>query len=177
VAERSFAAAGRPVFFALVVVLARPPVVVSAESVVREQARFEDPRDGIAVSEAIRGALRRLDHPQCRAVFTDFTALSGRSLQEALEARRETPQSRLGRLRFEDGSRRRGCQDRSRAAYTVPGTLVVYVCGRTFRAAAERSRATADAAVIHELLHTLGLGEDPPTSKQITDAVLARCAR
>jgi hypothetical protein len=42
---------------------------------------------------------------------------------------------------------------------------------------AERSRAAADAAIIHELLHSLGLGEDPPTSKQITDTVLARCAR
>ncbi len=62
-------------------------------------------------------------------------------------------------------------------AFTVPGSRVIYVCGREFRSAVERSRALADAVIIHELLHSLGLGENPPTPKVITDAVLARCAR
>jgi hypothetical protein len=152
-------------------------VRASAESAVRPQVRLEDPKDGIAVSDAIRGALQRLEDARCRAVFGDFETVPGRSLQKALEDRRETPRGRLERVLFEDGSRRQGCKGPSPAAFTVPGTLVVYVCGRTFRAASERSRAFADAAIIHELLHTLGLGEDPPTSKEITDTVLARCAR
>jgi len=29
--------------------------------------------------------------------------------------------------------------------------------------------------MIHEALHTLGLGENPPTSAEITERVLARC--
>ena len=29
--------------------------------------------------------------------------------------------------------------------------------------------------LIHELLHSLGLGENPPTSAQITNTVMARC--
>jgi hypothetical protein len=29
--------------------------------------------------------------------------------------------------------------------------------------------------VIHEILHTLGLGENPPTSVEITQRVEARC--
>jgi hypothetical protein len=33
----------------------------------------------------------------------------------------------------------------------------------------------AGAVVIHEILHTLGLSENPPSSKEITDRVLARC--
>ena len=31
--------------------------------------------------------------------------------------------------------------------------------------------------LIHELLHTLGLGENPPTRSRITDAVMNRCGR
>jgi len=176
-AEGSLSARGGAVVGALVVVLGGAAVLASAQSAVRPQVRIEDARDGIAVSDAIRGALRRLEDARCQTVFSDFAATSSRSLQEALEDKQKTPQGRLERVLFEDKSRRRGCQAPSRAAFTVPGTLVVYVCGRTFREAAERSRAFADAAIIHELLHTLGLGEDPPTSKEITDAVMARCAR
>ena len=33
----------------------------------------------------------------------------------------------------------------------------------------------AESLVIHELLHTLGLGENPPTSAEITRRVEARC--
>jgi hypothetical protein len=29
--------------------------------------------------------------------------------------------------------------------------------------------------VIHEMLHTLGLGENPPTTLEITERVRARC--
>jgi hypothetical protein len=31
--------------------------------------------------------------------------------------------------------------------------------------------------VIHEALHTLGLGENPPTSTEITSRIAARCQR
>ena len=33
----------------------------------------------------------------------------------------------------------------------------------------------AEALVIHEMLHTLGLGENPPTSTEITKRVEGRC--
>jgi hypothetical protein len=35
----------------------------------------------------------------------------------------------------------------------------------------------AAALIIHEELHSLGLGEDPPTSKEITAKVIERCGR
>ena len=38
-----------------------------------------------------------------------------------------------------------------------------------------RSPVRAQAIVIHEVLHTLGLGENPPSSTEITARVLARC--
>jgi hypothetical protein len=37
------------------------------------------------------------------------------------------------------------------------------------------NEAVAEATVIHEALHTLGLGENPPTSREITAGVLKRC--
>jgi hypothetical protein len=39
---------------------------------------------------------------------------------------------------------------------------------------ANRSTA-AELLVIHELLHTLGLGENPPSSVDITRVVTSRC--
>jgi hypothetical protein len=36
--------------------------------------------------------------------------------------------------------------------------------------------AAAEEVVIHEMLHTVGLGEWPPTSRQIDGTVASRCA-
>jgi hypothetical protein len=33
------------------------------------------------------------------------------------------------------------------------------------------------AVIIHEMLHSLGLGENPPSSKEITLRVMQRCWR
>ena len=139
--------------------------------------RLDDPRDEYAVRRAILGAMSRLDDGRCRAVFSDFSDASGRRLQDVLDAAQETAQARLQHLLFYDGSRQEGCRPPSPIAFTAPGSRVIFVCGREFRAAAERNLAVADAVIIHELLHSLGLGENPPTPKEITDAVLARCAR
>ena len=40
-----------------------------------------------------------------------------------------------------------------------------------------RNRQTAEIIVIHEFLHTLGLGENPPTSEAITAQIALRCGR
>jgi hypothetical protein len=143
------------------------------------QVRLEDPRDGVTVTQAVLGALDRLEDARCRALFSEFMEPSGRRLQEVLDAGGETAQSRLRSLLFYDGSRlsRSSCRPPSPMAFTVPGSRVIFVCGRELRSAAERSRALADAVIIHELLHSVGLGENPPAPKAITDAVLARCAR
>jgi hypothetical protein len=46
------------------------------------------------------------------------------------------------------------------------------VCGPAFR---ELSRVHRENALIHEMLHTLGLGENPPSSPEITKRVNERC--
>jgi hypothetical protein len=54
----------------------------------------------------------------------------------------------------------------------------VFVC-RTFAEVQLRQPGVAESMVIHEILHTLGLGENPmpgqPTSIEITQRVEARC--
>jgi hypothetical protein len=59
-------------------------------------------------------------------------------------------------------------------AFTHPGSQVIRVCGRQFR---DRDPEAAVIIVIHEFLHALGLGENPPTTHEITARVAARCAR
>jgi hypothetical protein len=58
---------------------------------------------------------------------------------------------------------------------TTPGSRAVFVCTNRFTDFAKRSPVEAEAIVIHELLHTLGLGENPPSSDEITEAVLEAC--
>jgi hypothetical protein len=65
----------------------------------------------------------------------------------------------------------------SRLAVTTVGSRVIYLCSARFRAVAEKNGAYVEAAIIHEALHALGLGENPPTSELITERVLARCGR
>jgi hypothetical protein len=38
-----------------------------------------------------------------------------------------------------------------------------------------RNPVLAESIVIHEMLHTLGLGENPPSSQEITQQVKRRC--
>jgi hypothetical protein len=52
---------------------------------------------------------------------------------------------------------------------------VVYVCSGVFRGQLQHRPADAEAVLIHEALHTLGLGENPPTPRAIQDRVRARC--
>jgi hypothetical protein len=74
---------------------------------------------------------------------------------------------------FIDESRHRLCLGTS-LAFTTPGSRVVRVCSNELlRQSLTRNQLAA--MVIHEVLHTLGLPENPPSSREITRRVLARC--
>lgn len=128
-----------------------------------------------ALHWAVLGARSRLEQPACRGLFAEFSDVSGRTLQENLGTLGETGGSYLARILFADGSGRQRCRGNEAYAFTTPGRRVVYVCGRAFKDLAQRSPVRAQAIVIHEALHTLGLGENPPSSSEITARVLARC--
>jgi hypothetical protein len=138
--------------------------------------RLRRSRDGFAVSRALQGAFRRLADPGCQAVLSDFSLPSGRSLQEVLDAQGQTGQSFLRLLLFYDGTDVPRCRKPGVLAFTQPGSRVIYICGAWFREAFELNPAKVEAVIIHEALHAIGLGENPPRGEDITAQVVARCS-
>jgi len=136
-------------------------------------ARLRQPRDRALLTSAIRGAARRLGDPRCQELLGELSDRSRRPLREALEAEGLSAPEFLGRLYFYDGTES-GCGAR-RLAYTVPGYRVVYVCSSRFRDLYQQNTSQAEVAVIHEALHCLGLGENPPTWQEISARVEAAC--
>ena len=133
------------------------------------------PIHAAVVERAVAGASRRLGHEECRRILTDFHDAAGVRLQDRLDAQGVGAADYLKRIVFTDGFAHRGCRQGDALALTSPGSRVVHVCGPRFQQAQARRAETAEVVVLHEALHTLGLGEDPPTSLEITRQVAARC--
>jgi hypothetical protein len=132
---------------------------------------FRSQRARFWLAQAIEGAARRLRSPECRRVFWDFKDASGNLLETNLIRFAAHPADYLLKfVWFADGSHESQCKGRI-AAFTEPGSRVVFVCGRHFE---KKSRET-ELQIIHEILHSLGLGENPPSSDKITRQVAARC--
>jgi hypothetical protein len=134
-----------------------------------------NPMHAAALDRAVAGAVRRLERPACRRLFDEFRDAAGAPLQDRLDALGVGPADYLSLVVFADGSARLTCRRDDVLAVTAPGSRVVYVCGRVFNEAATRKASRAEIAVIHEALHTLGLGENPPDSLEITRRVAERC--
>ena len=84
---------------------------------------------------------------------------------------------RLELVIFYDGTGMRTCNREGVLAFTGQGHRVVYVCRDRFQREWRANPATRRFILIHEMLHTLGLGENPPSSQAITNHVLRSCAR
>jgi len=157
-------------------------VVLGAAGGPADAADLEGPGHNVRVRgpwletarEAWRSATERLERPACARVLSDFRDAEGRTLQENLDALGLSAPEYMGRVFFYDGRHRRGCLPSRVMAVTAPGSRVVYLCPQ-FLARAARERELAEAVLIHEVLHTLGLGEDPPSSQAITARVRERC--
>jgi hypothetical protein len=134
-----------------------------------------NPMFAAAVDRAVAGASRRLERPSCRRLFDEFHDATGTPLQARLDALGVEPADYLSLVVFADGSARRTCRRADVLAVTAPGSRVVYVCGRLFHEAGTHKASRTEIAVIHEALHTLGLGENPPDSLEITRRVAERC--
>lgn len=141
--------------------------------------RIENDRAAAAVRRAVAGACERLKNPACETILNRFRDRNGRSLRDNLEATGLSSERYLAtRILFYEGYRLPTCRSRRAKkglAVTRPGSRAVFVCTTRFTDVAERNPAEAEALVIHEMLHTLGLGEDPPTSYEITEAVTRAC--
>jgi hypothetical protein len=129
------------------------------------------------VGQAVERAVKKLAVESCREVFDDYRDAEGRTLRENLQTAGQTEAGYLQWTLFYDGSGTRSCEQRSTYAWTKPNSHVVFVCTEQFRAVAARDPELAAVLIIHEELHSLGLGENPPDSKEITARVISGCGR
>jgi hypothetical protein len=126
------------------------------------------------LERAREGAARKLARPECQRVLDDFQDAAGRPLSAKLEAFDRSAPDYLRMIPFLDGSSERLCRSGRAEMFTVMGIPRVFVCP-SFVEKQIRDPLTAESIVIHEMLHTLGLGENPPSSREITSRVNHRC--
>ena len=125
------------------------------------------------VSAAVEGAARRLRDPRCQEVLSDFTDARGRTLAAALAERGVTAADHLRTVWFLDGQGYPACDKRATHAFSVTGGRLVFVCPTLLKRPVGKYD---EILMIHEVLHSMGLGENPPTSEAITNQVAKRCS-
>lgn len=178
--RRSFAARGVSTVFLSATLLTIEAVagregLLAAEKGAVTNARLTDVRERWAVARAIEGASRQLAEPQCQGLFDEFGDASGQPLRATLDAQGLSGPDYLARVFFYDAPAPH-CGS-SNLVITTPGSRAVLVCGPRFVREMARNSRHAEATIIHEMLHSLGLGENPPSSDYITSRVRARCGR
>lgn len=137
---------------------------------------IDDTFTGDAARRALQGASERLAKPECQSVMSEFRDGRGLPLTERLAELGATPQSYLNLVMFLDGGESPQCRKPGVLAFTSRNSRVVYLCGRDFQRAARRDPREIQITIIHEVLHTLGLGENPPSPREIDFRVLQRCS-
>jgi hypothetical protein len=156
---------------ALLLPLVAWPEAAGAQAGLRPLPSFE----ARSVEAAREGAMRRLREPECQRLLEDFRDADGNPLTTRLDSFGVPADQYLAMLPFLDGARRPLCRAGQSELLTVRGVARIIVC-EPFVQTVTRERVTAEVYVIHEMLHTLGLGENPPTSQQITQRVKRQCA-
>ena len=137
----------------------------------------EDPYVRDAARRMLEEAAQWLSFAQCQQLLLDFADEGGQPLRNKLAKLGVTPGDYLRLIIFEDGTNRSRCRQSGILAFTTPGSRVIYLCGQDFVRATRRAPNETVAVVIHEMLHSLGLGENPPSSRDITRRVRQRCWR
>jgi hypothetical protein len=128
-----------------------------------------------SVDFAREGAMRRLREPGCQRLLEEFRGADGSPLTAKLASFGVSADQYLAMIPFLDGTSRPLCQGGQSQLLTARGVARIAVC-RPFLQTVDRERVTAEVYVIHEMLHTLGLGENPPSSQEITQRVKRQCA-
>jgi hypothetical protein len=137
-------------------------------------AAIHSPTARFALDRAVREAAQRLERPECGEVLSDFSDVDGRTIREKLEVTGETPRRYLTRIRFREVLDRR-CDDSKRLAFAIVGSPDVFVCATQFWQQYQQYPSYVEALIIHEMMHTLGLRENPPSSMEINAKILNRC--
>ena len=135
--------------------------------------RIPDPVARRAAIDALEAASTRFADAECRRVLTDFEDGDRRSLADRLSSIAADIHGYLRMVTFIDDTRHPRCAS-AVLAITAPGSRVVRDCADELNS---HKPGYVVASFIHEILHTLGLGENPPSPREITSRVLARCGR
>jgi hypothetical protein len=152
-------------------VAASPPL---SEEGMWTRVILEDPFARMAVLSSLTAASEWLAKPGCQSLAVEFRDGRDLPLANRLAELGTDWNTYMSWILFRNGSGRVQC-DAQTLAYTTPGGRVVFVCERQFERAWNLDPRRATAIIIHEVLHTLGLQENPPSSDEITSRVLARC--
>ena len=134
-----------------------------------------DPSLGPRIAEAVADAAARLDTMPCALVLSDFVdSRTGLTLADNLAATGRTAPEHVASLLFRAAPTLKPFPGRRVFAFTTPESPVVLIC-RDDLLRVQNQRRLVTAIVLHEVLHTLGLREDSPSSLAITEKVLERC--
>src|SRR5260370_25956384 len=126
------------------------------------------PRFARPALERVRAAAaRRLHELECLRLLDDFRDGEGRPLRERLDKWGVSAAEYLTMIPFLDGSSQGLCRWRGADMVSSPGIPRVYVCGR-FALTQARERGRAGVLLLHQSVHTPGLGEGPPPSVPVT---------
>ena len=151
------------------------PVVEAAQTAVEWRGvKVSDPSAARALRHALEDASRRLLTSECQSVIDGFHDTAGQPLRMRLATFGVEVREYLGWIQFLDGSTR-PCSNGSTLFYTAPGSRVVRACLVALERAGWQGADHLAVTVIHEMLHTLGLGENPPSSEEITGRVRQKC--
>ena len=159
---------------------ARESAAATSDKAVRREpwhlVRIPDLLARRATIAALEAASAQLAGADCTKILTDFEDGNGRSLADRMSSVAVDIHVYLTMITFIDDPRHRMCE-RGALAFTAPGSRVVRICTEELKRVNARQPDYVAASIIHEILHTLGLGENPPSSSEITARVLARCGR
>lgn len=134
-----------------------------------------DPTLGPLVEAAVAEAARRLDEQPCALILSEFVDdRTGLSLAQSLAATGRTASEHVRSLWFSRSTGLRRFAGQRIFAFTTPSSPVVYLCREELSRVVTKRRLLT-AIVIHEVLHTLGLGNDLPSSASITHRVMSVC--
>jgi hypothetical protein len=131
------------------------------------------PAERHALQWSIGIASQQLRRSECLKAFAEFQLADGTTPLEKLEATGLTAEEHLATLEWESGATSGRCAPGALLA-TVRNGRRVTVCPGFAKVVASQPSFGA-TLVIHEQLHALGLGENPPTSTYITTRVYHRC--
>jgi len=133
-----------------------------------------DARVRRAAQSALQVASTQAATRRCQRVLSEFADRDQQPLASRLHALRLPLQEYVRTVVFVDGGSLPACR-KSVLALTMPGSRVVHLCGAAFADVAEHSPVEAGVLVMHEVLHTLGLGESPPSPAFISRRVRELC--